>query len=75
MFPFGAQECVTDEVRPDVETLRREFRPRVRQAHGRGSQEGYQSFAAGYAKEALSTLHKHLETAQALTAAATTGKR
>jgi hypothetical protein len=39
------------------------------------SQEGYQSFAAGYAKEALSTLHKHLETAQALTAAATTGKR
>jgi putative membrane protein len=31
--------------------------------------------AAGYAKEALPTLHKHLETAQSLAGAATTGKR
>jgi putative membrane protein len=31
--------------------------------------------AASYAKEALPTLHKHLETAQSLAGAATTGKR
>jgi len=31
--------------------------------------------AGGYAKEALPTLHKHLDTAQSLRGAATTGKR
>ena len=31
--------------------------------------------AGAYAKEALPTLHKHLDTAQSLSGAATTGKR
>jgi hypothetical protein len=43
-------------------------RPRLRRAKT--------SDAAGaYAKEALPTLHKHLEAAQSLIGAATTGKR
>jgi hypothetical protein len=38
--------------------------------------EARKNDAAGtYAKEALPTLHKHLETAQSLTGTATTGKR
>jgi hypothetical protein len=42
----------------------------------RHQKEAKKTDAAGaYAKEALPTLHKHLETAQSLTSTATTGKR